>query len=689
MRISLVLPPSAQVNTPYPSTAYLARALRSRGLACEQRDLGIELLLRLLSREGLEQVFDQLEDSEELPEPAWRALALRRQHEAIIDPVVRFLQGRDRGLGPRLLQPGALPSGPRLAAADLSDFGRAGSDDAARHLATLYVFDLVDLVRATLDPGFGLTRYQHHLAVSPAPFAPLAERLAETTLLDAWLDALTDSLEADLVGLSVPFPGNLYGALRIGRRLKERGVTVLMGGGYVNTELREVDEPRLWEHVDGLCFDDGEGPLLAWIEHLQGGPDRRHRSLSAEGRHEAPAPALPMTSAADYAGLELDRYLQLIDTVNPAHRLWADGRWNKITLAHGCYWKRCAFCDISLDYIARFEDAGAAHLADQMQELIATTGRSGFHFVDEAAPPRAMKALAIELLARGVTATWWGNIRFERAFTPDLCRLLSAAGLVAVTGGLEVASDRLLALMEKGVTVEQVARAASAFQSAGVRVHAYLMYGFPTQTEQETLDSMELVRQLFAEGLLDSAFWHRFVLTRHSGVMADPARYGVEVLPRAPGAFADNDRAHRDPRGADHDRFDQALPRVLERWLRGKDLQRPLAHWFRSPVPAPTERPDRIRRALSAPTPEMGPRLLWLGGELLHGEDGLALFGPGGEALVQGPEDALDWLAEVLDAARPGEAPLLQRDAWEAFPGDRAAFEAAWRSAREVGLVGV
>jgi hypothetical protein len=80
----------------------------------------------------------------------------------------------------------------------------------------------------------------------------------------------------------------------------------------------------------------------------------------------------------------------------------------------------------------------------------------------------------------------------------------AAAGLIAVTGGLEVASDRLLTLMDKGITIEQAARSAWAFRQAGVRVHAYLMYGFPTETAQETVDSLEIVRQLFAAGLLDS-----------------------------------------------------------------------------------------------------------------------------------------------------------------------------------------
>ena len=76
-----------------------------------------------------------------------------------------------------------------------------------------------------------------------------------------------------------------------------------------------------------------------------------------------------------------------------------------------------------------------------------------------------------------LSITWWGNIRFEKT-TTALCERLAAAGLVAVSGGPRVASDRLLKLMQKGVTVEQVARVTRAFTDAGIMVHAYLMYGF-------------------------------------------------------------------------------------------------------------------------------------------------------------------------------------------------------------------
>lgn len=683
--ITLVLPPLTQLNTPYPSIAYLAQFLGQHGVASTQRDLGIELVLKLFSREGLTQLFDAMEQMDELPEPAWRALALRDAHLRAVEPAMAFLQGRDSGLAPRILETPFLPGGPALDAVDLSDFGSLGTQDAARHLATRYLQDLVSLVAATVDPGFGLSQYQHHLAVGAQAFDPLHERLAQTTLVDRLLDELADTITTPVVGLSVAFPGNLYGALRIGQRLKARGATVLLGGGYVNTELRDTDEPRLWQYVDALTYDDGEGPLLAILEHLQGGPDRRHRTRTAAGMHNHTVPRPPFTPAGDYGDLDLSQYLQLIDTLNPAHRLWADGRWNKITLAHGCYWRKCSFCDVNLDYIQHFENTSVQALVDHIERLIEQTGHRGFHFVDEAAPPKVLRALALELLRRNVGITLWGNIRFEASFTPDLARLLAAAGLVAVTGGLEVANPRLLALIRKGVTVDQVARAAHAFRSAGVMVHAYLMYGFPTQTDQETVDAMEVVRQLFEQDLVNSSFWHRFVLTRHAPIYREPEAFGVVLPPDAGRAFAANDLQHGDPMGADHDRFDEVLPRSLAAWMQGRELDRPVHTWF-DDMPPTTEPPDRIARALAEPVSD-GKRLVWLGGAPLADEAGVHLHHLMGSVFIPCSEDEADWLVEVLEAAHPAEEALTLAEVVDVFPGDWAAFADRWAMVRSAGAV--
>jgi radical SAM superfamily enzyme YgiQ (UPF0313 family) len=641
MRILLATPPMTQLNTPYPATAYLTGCLRAHAgsdVAVAQVDFSIELFLRIFSRDGLAAVRERLERACARTDNFRRRRAIERtpavahflahgdEYVALVEPVLRFLQGRDPSLALRIAGRTLLPEGPRFAALDGPEdeqlawaFGELGTTDRARHLASLFVDDLADVVREGIDPRFELSRYGEKLAESAASFDALAEALdAAPTLVDEMLDALAVAeLRAhapDVVGLTVPFPGNVYGALRIARAVKaQRSQTqVVLGGGYVNTELRQLTDPRVFDAIDFITVDDGERPLLALIEHLRD----RSRPLFRTYVRQAGRVVLKSTpelgdlhhretGTPTYDGLPLARYVSLFEMLNPMHRLWADGRWNKLTVARGCYWKKCTFCDVSLDYIARYETASADVTVDRIEALVRETGETGFHFVDEAAPPAALRALAEKIIERKLTITWWGNIRFEKSFTPALVELLARSGCVAVSGGLEVASDRLLALIKKGVTVAQVARVARAFSDAGVLVHAYLMYGFPTETEQETVDALERVRQLFAEGCIQSAFWHRFAATAHSPIGQRPELYGVRLGPEAPVTFARNEVPFIDPTGCDHERLGPGLRKAIYNFMHGVGLDEDVRTWFDDGAPAP-----RGRRGARVPAPKVPRNLI-------------------------------------------------------------------------------
>jgi radical SAM superfamily enzyme YgiQ (UPF0313 family) len=417
-----------------------------------------------------------------------------------------------------------------------------------------------------------------------------------------------------LVLVSVPFPGAVYAAFRIAQAIKafDPSIVTALGGGYVNTELRELTEPRVFDHFDYLTLDAGERPLLALLEHLAGqrSASRLVRTFHRpQGSNEVRytnfvEPDVPFNEVGTptWDGLPLGSYLSLLDMLNPMHRLWSDGRWNKLTVAHGCYWKKCSFCDVSLDYISRFDAATAETLADRIEAIVAETGQTGFHFVDEAAPPKSLKALAAELERRKLSISWWGNIRFEKTFTPSLCQQLADSGCIAISGGLEVASDRLLGLMKKGVSVDQVARVTRGFSEAGILVHAYLMYGFPTQTVHDTVDALELVRQLFAAGCIQSGFFHRFTCTVHSPVGLNPEAYGVTLEPMPPVSFAKNDISFIDPTGVDHDRLGLALKKALYNYMHGVGLEEDVRGWFGDfgmKVPRTRVARGRIERALA------------------------------------------------------------------------------------------
>ena len=622
-RVLCLIPPMTQLNTPYPASAYLTGFLRSRGIDARQDDLALKLVLELFSVAGL----TQLRACALKLEEAQRSAAVNQflDHHAryleTIEATLGFLQGRDPTLCHRIASRGFLPEGPRFWPLDADEdegdplawaFGALGQHDRARHLATLYLNDLADVVRDAVDDRFAFVRYAEQLASSQASYDPMAQALAaEHNLIDATLHRLTlQALHAHrphLLVLSVPFPGALYGALRIAQsaRAHDPKLKICLGGGYVNTELRELAEPRLFEWVDFVTLDAGERPLLSIIEHLQGrrSASRLQRCFTrVQGEVTythwvEPDVAFDEVGTPTWAGLPMAQYLSLLDLLNPMHRLWSDGRWNKLTVAHGCYWKKCSFCDVSLDYISRYDAATATVLVDRMEQLMAESGQSGFHFVDEAAPPKALKAMAEEILRRGLRVSWWGNIRFEKTFTPELVQLLADSGCIALSGGLEVASDRLLALMKKGVTVQQVARVTRSMADAGILVHAYLMYGFPTQTVQDTVDALEYVRQLFEAGCLHSGFFHRFACTVHSPVGLDPQAYGIELLPLPEGAFARNDVAFIDPTGTDHELLGRGLKKAMYNYMHGIGLDRDVRTWFELPrktCPKPTVRPGTV-----------------------------------------------------------------------------------------------
>jgi len=614
-----------QLNTPYPSSAYLTGFLRSKGVDARQDDLALKLVLRIFSTKGLKQV-QTIAATQSLHERSASVncfLDHAQRYVDCIEPVIGFLQGLDPTLAHRIAARGFVPEGPRFASLDHTDddtlmwaFGAMGVQDRARHLATLFLNDLADVLRDAVDDRFAFVRYGESLASSQASFDPLAKALAAPpSFIDQVLHDLTletfEEHQPQLVLLSVPFPGTVYGALRMAQTIKQHypDVNIVLGGGYVNTELRSLNEPRLFDFVDYVTLDAGERPLLALLEHLQGkrSAQRLVRTFTRENTEvkytnwAEPDVAFDDVGTPTWDGLPMQSYLSLLDMLNPMHRLWSDGRWNKLTVAHGCYWKKCSFCDVSLDYISRYDAATAHTLVDRIERIVGETGQTGFHLVDEAAPPKALKAMAEELLRRRINISWWGNIRFEKTFTPLLAELLAESGCIAMSGGLEVASDRLLALMQKGVTVDQVARVTHGFSQSGILVHAYLMYGFPTQTVQDTVDALEYVRQLFLYGCIQSGFFHRFACTVHSPVGMNPQDYGVTLLPLPEGLFARNDIGFVDPTGTDHDILGQGLKKAIYNYMHGLGLEDDVRVWFDLPkgqCPKPRVKKNAIAQAL-------------------------------------------------------------------------------------------
>ena len=637
----LITPPFTQLNTPYPATAYLKGFLNTKDISAFQMDLGIEVIHALFKQETFKELFEiAFENDTIISENCQRIYTLREEYLQPLDEVILFLQGKNQTLARQICTDNFLPQASRFEQLDDMDwaFGSMGMQDKAKHLATLYLEDLSDFVIECIDENFGFSRYAERLGQSANSFDELYKHLQlDVTFIDAItlsiLEKRIQETQPKLVCISVPFPGNLYSAFRSAQYIKENHPTIKisMGGGFPNTELRSLKEIRVFEFFDYITLDDGELPIELLHKHVVTSEDEPtfkrtfllenntvvYIDNSLEKDYKQSEVGTP-----DYANLFLDKYISVIEIANPMHSLWSDGRWNKLTMAHGCYWGKCTFCDISLDYIKIYEPIAAKTLVNRMEELIVQTGENGFHFVDEAAPPALMKALALEILKRKLTVTWWTNIRFEKNFTQDLCSLLKASGCIAVSGGLEVASDRLLKLIDKGVTVEQVAQVTRNFTEANIMVHSYLMYGYPTQTVQETIDSLEMVRQLFELDILQSGFWHQFAMTAHSPVGMNPVEYGITPNYKDI-TFANNDVEFADSTGIDHTKFSFGLKKSLFNFMHGIGFEVPVEDWFDFKVPNTTIDPDFINNSLATETilsTKPNAKVVWLGATPLVSE---------------------------------------------------------------------
>lgn len=615
-KLLLVTPPFSQLNTAYPATSYIKGFLESKNVSVSHFDLSIELFTSIFTSDFLSAIFQEAEELGNDHFPLIREM--KDLYISRVDVVIGFLQKQDINTAGKILGTGFLPVGHRLQRVNTGikwAAGELGMIDKAKHFGTLFIEEIGDFIQANVDEFFSFTKYAEQIATSASSFNQIAEFLNyEPTLIeDEMLAILEERIQRhgpDLVCFTIPFPGNLFAALRCSQFIKQfyPAIRVAFGGGYCNTELRSLEDPRIFEFIDFISLDDGEGPLLKIVEYIEGKVDinELERTFVLEKSRVVYKDKFPNTifhhkhlPAPNYSGLPFEKYLSFLDVVNPMHRMWTDERWNKLTISHGCYWKQCSFCDVTLDYIGNYQNTTAEDLVDKIEKIIKDTNITGFHFVDEAAPPKMLRALSEKLIERNLKITWWTNIRFEKTFDSALCQLMAKSGCIAVTGGLEVASDRLLDKMKKGVDIAQVARVTHNFSEQGVMTHAYLMYGFPSQTEQETIDSLEVVRQLFEKNCIQSAFWHQFTTTVHSPVGQNPDDFGITITGPVFEGFAQNDLLHEDTFGADHPKYTKGLNLALDAYLNKIGFETELKDWFDFPVPPTSHPKDLIEGFLS------------------------------------------------------------------------------------------
>jgi radical SAM superfamily enzyme YgiQ (UPF0313 family) len=598
--VVLIQPPFVQLNSPYPAPYYLKAFLEQRGFRVTVLDHSIGLFERIFSRAGLESIFT---DAALLPannSEVERFLSEKNLWCASIDRLIAFLRQKDHEWGHFLaLANGCLPSGKRTDAFIAERGGEVSVNDAGI-LATKLLADLADFITFTLDENFSLIRYRaagdacfsSFTAVQKTLDGYIMKNFYRPLLEDEW-KKLENSVLANnqfLLGVTIPFPGCLQGALVCAESVKKhfgKSVRTVAGGGYVNTELRFLSSKEFNDYFDYVSFDKGYSALISILENNK--------------IDEATEDTFVKTTFPDYSEVDFSRYLYPVDDANSMHRLWSDGHWLKAYLAHGCYWHSCAFCDVTLDYIKNFIPVDTPALFSHLKKQAEKTGVRGIHFCDEAAPVSSLLEFALLNREAGAPLNFWGNIRFERNYDPDTAAILAAGGLLGVSAGLEVATEKGFKRLGKGIDLESAVSALAAFKEAGILTHAYLIYGYWDEDEEELINSAETLRQLFAEGLLDSAFWHKFILTRHSRIYAEKER-GLHPLLKVKVDYPQNDKifALNDLSFEGEERFDkygEGLETLLGAWMAGV-TEMPVSSAFSFKVKAPSVPPDLVSALL-------------------------------------------------------------------------------------------
>lgn len=268
--ILLIQPPLTQLNTPYPAITHLTGFLRSKGIDAQQADLGIELIDRLFTRHNLTKIFAKAEERDKLPKSIRNILSNKNFYIDKVETVIAFLRGEKQSSSTLFARTDFWENMPRIEAEEELeyDYGVAGNYDRAKYLCSLFIKNITDVIHF-VDRHFELIRYAEHLCTYITHFDIIERELyaPRSIVTDITLEILEEKLELykpDFVAFSVPFPGNLLQCIFCAEHIKRHHpkIKTIMGGGYVNTELRKLTDPGIFEYIDYITYDDGELPLL-------------------------------------------------------------------------------------------------------------------------------------------------------------------------------------------------------------------------------------------------------------------------------------------------------------------------------------------------------------------------------------------------------------------------------------------
>jgi anaerobic magnesium-protoporphyrin IX monomethyl ester cyclase len=514
VKVLLVFPPHWQPLMPHLALPALTAYLRANGIEVTQLDLNAQWFDSLLSSGHLRAVVRQMRREER--RVAQKGLDAGLEKENV--ELVSWAREHGPSVAERIDQAVAVLRGPRFFAPEV---GR----EAVLTLADALLLGSVPFFPAMVD----ISGYHSPYPIDASQAIFVAARDRTYNLFRGFLQmAVLPQIRAekpDLVGISLTSSHQVVAAFTLASLIKEEGLNthVTMGGKMITGWRDRVPRAApLWELIDSAVAFEGEVALLQLVRALDEGRDlstvpnlmyRQDGEVRVnEYKDPEPVACLPVP---DFSGLPLELYLAP-ELVLP---VWA---------SRGCYWGRCAFCNVGYDESKHFEELLAEQVADEMAALSQAYGTDRFFFVDEALTPRMLKALSRELLDRDASVSWATCVRFEPAIGPDLLRQIRRAGCRMLRFGMESGSQQVLDLMDKGTRVGTMQRILRDSAAAGIWNHAFLFFGFPGETEEDAQETIDL---FYAnQHYIHSISSNTFLLEPRSRVARDPAAYRVSRI---------------------------------------------------------------------------------------------------------------------------------------------------------------
>ncbi len=519
--IYLVFPSSWHPSQPYLSLPSLKAFLAKHDIHdVVQRDLAIELLDDLCTWEKTKSLYERI---------------IRELNELRMNP--RRNKFEQEKYAKLLEAEEIIPSlKDQIDAAKQSLRNKEDFYDLERYMESLKIIDVwLDNILAPYFPS-QLTVIGSQMRFTPYSSEEIVDSFNHPQenyfydLYERWYLPSILEKDIDILGISITSVEQIIPGLTLAHLVKKHRKDIhITVGGSVFTKLvdrLEKNGSPIFKFVDSFIVHEGETPLLRLVQELRGGKDLTkvpNLVYEVEGKVQVNRPfakeelnALP---TPDFDGLPLDLYL------SPERVLPIMG-------SRGCYWERCAFCSIPFDHMD-FHVRYAENVVNDVKKLKEKYNCNYFFFTDEALPINFMKTFAGKIVEQELNIQWTGELKFEKSLLKEnRMELLYRSGCRKLIFGLESYNQRVLDSMKKGVELEVVDKTTEECLRIGIAMHFYLICGFPTETREEVMDSVNFV--LDNQKLLDSPGFSciasQFDLEKGTPLEKNPAEWGITKI---------------------------------------------------------------------------------------------------------------------------------------------------------------